>query len=235
MCMITGLKFFEDLVNLFYPRICLACGNSLYAREEVICTYCRFRLPKTNFHLLRDNPVQKAFWGRADTESATSFLYFSKGGMVQQLLHHLKYRNRKDVGIYLGRLFAIELQQSVLFENIDTIIPVPLHPKKQKKRGYNQSEQIALGMNQILKVDLLPDALVRTRFTETQTKKSRYERWLNVGEMFAVKNKYALRNKNILLIDDVITTGATLEACVHGLQRENQLKVYIGSIAYAFD
>lgn len=227
--------YFEDLLNLLYPRVCLNCGNSLFKGEEVICTFCRFKLPRTNYHLLQDNPVHRAFWGRADIEAATAFLHFSKGGQVQRLLHQLKYRGRKDAGIYLGRLFAYELQQSILYEKLDALVPVPLHPRKQKLRGYNQSELISKGLNQVLGIEMLTDVLIRKEFTETQTRKSRYQRWLNVGEMFEVKEPDLLKGRHLMLIDDVITTGATLEACIKALQKAEDVSVYIGTIAYVSD
>ncbi|MDZ7742821.1 MAG: phosphoribosyltransferase family protein [Bacteroidota bacterium] len=229
------IMYFDDLLSLLYPRVCINCGNSLFKGEEVICTFCRFKLPRTNYHLLRDNPVHRAFWGRADTEAATAFLYFSKGGMVQRLLHHLKYRGRKDAGIYLGRLFAYELQRSRLYEKLDTLVPVPLHPRKQRLRGYNQSEQIAAGIGKVLKIELMKEVLIRKEFTETQTRKSRYQRWLNVGEMFDVKKPELLEGRHIMLVDDVITTGATLEACIQALSKIRDVTIYIGTIAYVSD
>lgn len=223
---------FQDFLSLFYPRICVVCGNSLVRNEEILCTYCKFKLPKTNFHLIRDNPVNRLFWGRVQVEAATALLHFFKGGQVQRLMHHLKYKNRKDVGVFLGKLLAMELKKSFLFTGLDIIVPVPLHPRKQKIRGFNQSELICRGLSQALNLELNTGDLQRIKHVSSQTRKSRYDRWLNVGEVFAVKDPLALSGKHILLVDDVVTTGATLEACVAALRKNPQTKVSIATIAF---
>jgi ComF family protein len=227
------LELSGDFISLFYPQVCLHCGNSLYKDEELICTFCRYKLPKTNYHLLKNNPVSKVFWGRATIESAAAFLFFTKGGMVQDLLHQLKYKGKKELGVLLGKLFAYELKKSILFDGIQTIIPVPLHPRKQGLRGFNQSEQISLGISQVLKLEMDTKSLIRKRFTSSQTRKNRYDRWLNVGDMFEVTNKEKLHEKHILLVDDVITTGATLEGCAQALSSIPGIKISIACLAMA--
>lgn len=227
------MQIIESILSLFYPRICFACGNSLYKNEEVICTHCYFRLPKTNFHLLSDNPVSRAFWGRIDIESAAAFLYFSKGGNIQKLMHQFKYKGRREIGVYLGKHFGYQLKKSRLFEGIDCIVPVPLHPRKQRMRGFNQSDQIARGLSEALHVRVNKTDLIRSRHSESQTKKTRYERWLNVGHIFRLKEDHQLQNKHVLLVDDVITTGATLEACAKTIKEGSNAKVSIATLAYA--
>ncbi len=227
------MKLINDFVSLLYPNACLTCGNSLYAGERIICTLCRYKLPVTNFHLLQDNPVSKSFWGRVQIESAASYLYFRKTGLTQKLIHHIKYRARKEVGVYLGELFGHELSSSQLFEGVELIIPVPLHKRKLKKRGFNQSELIAIGISKTFKKELDTNHLFRRTHSTTQTRKSRWERWQNVENIFGTNNPKALENKHILLVDDVITTGSTLEACVYTLLQIQGVKVSIGTIAYA--
>ncbi len=179
-----------------------------------------------------ENPVSRVFWGRVNIKAATSFLFFSKQGKVQNLIHQLKYRRQKDVGIELGRIFGKDLQQSPHFTNIDFIIPVPLHPKKLSKRGYNQSLVIAEGLKKSMGIEIFT-GLQRKTHSSTQTKKSRYQRWENVKDIFEIINPEKLENKNILLIDDVLTTGATLEACAAVLSEVPNITISIATLAYA--
>lgn len=223
----------ENLLSLLYPKTCLACGKSLCKGEKVICTQCEYHLPLTHFHDDHDNIINQTFWGRIPFESATSLLYFRKGGKVQHLIHHLKYKGEKEVGIYLGRLLGTELKQSKCFKQIDFIIPVPLHPKKKKKRGFNQSEIIGRGLTETYGGELKINYLIRKINSSTQTKKNRINRWENVKSIFEVQNAQELENKKILLIDDVITTGATLDACATCLKDIPGIKIYIASLAYA--
>jgi ComF family protein len=225
--------WFENFLNLFYPRLCNGCGRPLFTGEEIICTRCLFKLPQTNFHLHKDNPVSRIFWGRVPLQSATSFLFFNKGGIVQNLIHRLKYRNSPQVGVYLGRQFGFQLMDSPVFKDVDFIIPVPLHPKKEHIRGYNQSEMIALGLEESMKAVAVTDNLIRRVHTSSQTKKSRYGRWENVKGIFEVKNPEQLEGKHLLLVDDVITTGATLEACCQTLLEIPGVKISVASLAYA--
>jgi ComF family protein len=188
-------------------------------------------LPRTNFHLEVDNPAGKIFWGRARIESATAYCYFNKGNKVQRLVHLLKYKGRKDIGIFLGEKQGHLLKYSPLFNSVEMIIPVPLHKKKLMQRGYNQSEQFALGLGKSMKITVNPYILYRTKFTETQTRKSRFKRWQNVSEMFALKDPSILERKHVLLVDDVITTGATLEACINTLSVIPGIRISIAAIA----
>jgi len=223
----------DDLISLVYPRICLACGNSLVKSEQVICISCNFHLPKTNFHLERENMVSKLFWGRVNIQNAASYYYFQKGGKIQHLIHQLKYNNRKEVGIYIGKQYGAELKKSQLFGNIDVIIPVPLHKKKLKQRGYNQSEIFAEGLADSLNVKVYKDILFRAVETDSQTRKSKFNRWENVKEIFQLKNTDILKGQHILLADDVVTTGATIEACATTLLEIPGTKVSVVTIACA--
>ncbi|TXB64383.1 ComF family protein [Vicingus serpentipes] len=222
----------NDFFNLIFPKICFACNGVLLKQEEVICTSCQFSLPKTNYHLDEDNPLTKIFWGRVDVKNVAAYYYFKKGGRVQNLLHQLKYKGAKQVGERIGELYGFDLQKSNWIETVDYIIPVPLHSKKLKKRGYNQSECFARGLSKSTNKSLETTILYRKKHSETQTKKSRFNRWENVSEIFDVKNTEKLEGKHILLVDDVITTGATLEASVKVLLKVN-CRVSIVTIASA--
>jgi len=201
--------------------------------EHLICTDCLYNLPKTNYHLENDNPISQIFWGRVEIENATSLFFFNKGSRYQELIHKLKYNGKKEIGLELGKYFASFLIESESFRIFDYIIPVPLHPKKEKKRGYNQSYWFALGLNQIYKTKVDVDILYRTIETSTQTNKSRFERWENVGEVFKIRDNITLRDKKILLVDDVLTTGATIEACAKALLETEGARVSVATIAVA--
>lgn len=223
----------DDFISLLFPKICAACGNSLWKQEETVCLSCEFHLPRTNFHLILENPVSQLFWGRVNLESAAAFLYFNKGNKVQRLIHQLKYKGRKDIGIYLGRQYGQQLKYSPFFQMVQLIVPVPLHPKKLLQRGYNQSEQFAIGLGETMKIPVDPYAICRKKETETQTKKSRFRRWQNVAEVFHVTNSGSMVMKHVLLVDDVITTGATLESCIHALTSIHGIRISVATIAVA--
>lgn len=223
----------SDIIRLFFPNVCYACGEALMEQEEVVCLDCHFKLPRTGFHTHQENMISQIFWGRVQIHSATSFLFFNKGGNVQRLMHALKYKGHKNVGVYLGKLFGQALKESELFNGADMIVPVPLHPKKQYRRGFNQSEVIAKGMQESLDIPVSADNLVRLSYTSSQTKKARYNRWENVKGVFKVNDESAFEGKHLLLIDDVLTTGATMEACVAPLLKIPDTKVSVATLAYA--
>ncbi len=223
----------HDFITLIFPQVCAACGKSLYKNEHSICTYCAYHLPQTDFHLDVENPVAKMFWGRVNIHSAAAFYNFGKGGRVQRLVHHLKYRGQKEIGTTLGKLYGYDLRNNELFNTIEVIIPVPLHRLKKKKRGYNQSEFFAEGLAESMKANTDFKSLVRVKASETQTRKSRFNRWKNVETVFHLTNTENLKDKHILLVDDVITTGATLEACAQMLLQIPGVKVSVATIAYA--
>ena len=222
-----------DLVNLFFPRLCQACGDALAPADEEICTHCLFQLPYTNFHLDRDNAMEQSLWGRVPVEGAAAFLYFNKGSRVQHMIHRFKYKGRQQIGTFLGRIYGYKLAKQSPYNTIDMIIPVPLFKKKQMKRGYNQSEVFAKGLAIALNVPVETNLLFRIRESESQTKKSPSERWENVKEIFAVTHPEQLENKHILLVDDVFTTGATIESCASTLLKESNCKISVVTIAYA--
>lgn len=222
-----------DFLNLFFPNLCQACGQPLVKDENIICLSCLYKLPKTNFHMHQENPISQIFWGRVNINTATAFLFFNKGGNVQKLIHQLKYKGNTKTGLYLGEVMGNDLMKSSLFSSIDLIVPVPLHQKKLHKRGYNQSEIIAEGISKAMHLPVDTDSFVRLEHTETQTKKARYTRWENVKDKFGVINPENLEGKHILLVDDVLTTGATLESCAHSLLEVPQTTVSMVTLAYA--
>ena len=224
---------FDDLISLFYPQLCAGCNTSLVKGEEVLCLHCLADLPRTNYHLFPENPVFQLFIGRANITLASSFCRFDKGGRLQHLLHQLKYKGNCEVGIKMGILFGYDLLQSPPYQNIDAIIPVPLHPKKEKKRGYNQSAEICKGLADSMNRPVISGNLVKEVHTSSQTRKGRFERWENVSGIFIVKNESLLAGKHLLLVDDVVTTGATLEACCEPLLKISGVRVSIATLASA--
>ncbi len=222
----------NSIGHLFYPHHCAGCGNDIIDDHQLLCLRCLHELPVTHFHQQAHNPVEKLFWGRLPITTAFSYLFFTKDSMLQTLLHQLKYKGNKEIGFFLGQQMGLALQNSSREIVIDAIVPLPLYPSREKKRGYNQATVISNGIADILKVPVLNNIVVRTRSTETQTHKSRVERWQNMEGNFLVKDREAILNKNILLVDDVITTGATLEACGQVLLKEGLGALHIGSLAY---
>jgi len=231
--MIAVKRLATDIIGLLFPELCNACGTHLYYGEKEICTKCLYDLPYTDYHRHRENRVAKQLWGRLPVDAATAMLYFKKGTKVQNLMHALKYKGKTEVGVKLGNLLSEKLKSSEAYKEIDFIIPVPLHPAKEKIRGYNQSEFIAKGIAEVLAAEISTTHLVRTKITESQTKKSRYTRFENMQEVFRVNKKEELANKHVLLVDDVITTGATLEACGNTLIEIGVKKLSIAAIAFA--
>jgi ComF family protein len=190
-------------------------------------------LPRTNFHLEADNPVYRRFWGKINIYSATSFLYFAKGGIVQEMIDKLKYHGRKDIGVYLGEQYGNDLKASKVYNSIDIIVPVPLHEDKFIRRGYNQSEQFAAGLSKTMNKPKDYLSVIRKTASVTQTKKTRFERWKNVEEIFIAKDIISLSGKHILLVDDVITTGSTLEATAAAILLIPGVTISIATIACA--
>ncbi|HLG35619.1 MAG TPA: ComF family protein [Bacteroidia bacterium] len=237
------ITYLRDFFNLFYPHLCPACGRALSSGEQHMCSVCLWRLPKTNFHLQEDNPVQRRFWGKTNVASAASFVFFDKGEKVQRMLHSLKYQNNTELGIFLGELYGKELKASPLFSSCDGIVPVPLHLKKIRTRGYNQSDFIAEGLSKAMGIPVYKKFLMRTVATSTQTRKSRYARFENVENVFRLNVRQRTDSpgrgekavaKHFLLVDDIITTGSTLEACASCLNQIEGVKVSIATIACTF-
>jgi ComF family protein len=225
--------YLTDFVSLLFPELCAACRESLMANEYLICTDCLYNLPFTNFHLQPDNIVAQQFWGKIQLEGAYSLYYFSKGGKIQNLMHQFKYKGVKQIGNLLGNIAGGQLIKNEVFNSVDMIIPVPLHKKRLIQRGFNQSLCFAEGLSEKLSAEVENNNLVRVTATETQTHKSRFARFENMQEVFAVKTPEKLINKHVLLVDDVITTGSTLEACGTQLLKIEGLKLSIATIAYA--
>ena len=226
------MKLFTDLLTVFFPNICLICSEPLAEQENVICIACSHDLPLTNFSAEPSNLVEKAFYGRIPLRAGTALFYYSNKGKVQTLIHQLKYKNQQKVGNYIGNWLAEEMLTSQRFNTVDYIIPVPLHKKKLKLRGYNQVTTFGQILSEKLNVPFEDNLLLRVTTNKTQTKKSRLERWLNVQEIFYLNNPFFLENKHILLIDDVITTGATLEACYNALKKAKNISISIACMAY---
>lgn len=231
--MIAVKRLATDIIGLLFPELCNACGTHLYYGEKEICTKCLYDLPYTDYHRHHENRVAKQLWGRLPINAAMAMLYFKKGTKVQNLMHALKYKGKTDVGIKFGNLLGERLQMGEAFKDIDLIIPVPLHPAKEKARGYNQSEFIAKGIAEVINAELSKNHLIRNKITESQTKKSRYTRFENMQAVFTVNKTEELNNKHVLLVDDVITTGATLEACGNALLQTNIDKLSIAAVAFA--
>ncbi len=225
--------YLRDFLSLFFPELCAGCGTNLFKNEEVICTNCIYHLPVTNFHKDPLNKLARQLWGRFVFKHASSYVYFRKGGRVQNIMHQLKYNNRPEAGFRMGQLYAYVLESFCDWHKPDLIIPVPLHPEKLKKRGYNQSESISLGLSSVLHIPVMPDHLIRIENTETQTRRSRFGRYENLKEAFHCKDAMDLTGKHILLVDDVITTGATLEACAEVLLHIEGAVISVTTVAFA--
>lgn len=223
----------NDFIALIYPRTCVACGNSLYKHEEQVCNFCYVNLPKSNFHNSIKNPVDALFYGRTNLQLASSFYLFQKKGSVQKILHAIKYKKNKELAVLVGKWYAEDLIEDPIISKAHFIVPVPLHNEKLKQRGYNQSEEFGRGLSQGLNIPLETTILKRQQFTASQTKKSKYERWENVSDVFELTLPETFKNKHVILVDDVITTGATIEACCQLLQQIEGIKISVLSIAFA--
>lgn len=222
----------SDFINLIYPRLCIICGENLIRHENQICLKCIQQIPRTRFHLIPNNPVEKRFWGKVDVYRASSFYFFEKGSPYRKLLHELKYKNNPDIGVIMGRLAAAELIESPDFLSITAIIPVPLHPNKLQKRGYNQSECIARGISEILNIPVYTNLVTKTKENTTQTSKGVYERYENTAGIFVAEPSTS-EQEHLLVVDDVLTTGSTLEACIAALQQQGYIRISIFTLAVA--
>ncbi len=224
---------FKAIIDLFFPKVCPACHDILKDNEQDICTNCRNNLPVTNFHFNNDNTVLKVFYGRVKVEHGTALLRFEKKGLVQQLIHNLKYKGQESIGVFLGDWLGGELKTINVYSEIDVVIPVPLHKNKLKKRGYNQVAKFAEHIADALGVIYMDDVLLKVTSTDSQVLKKRLARWANNEELFTLQNKSAIKNKHILLVDDLITTGATMEACITVLNKAENVKISVASMAIA--
>lgn len=228
-------RWLHDLVHLFYPRLCMACGEHLPRTEKLMCLPCQYQLPQTAQHTMVENAFTERFWGRVRLETGAALYFFSKSGRVQRLIHQLKYEHKPDIGYELGLLYGNMLREQSHYRSIDAIVPVPLHPKKQHQRGYNQAAVFGKGIAEALQRPLLPNALHRPVFATSQTQKSRMDRMDNVMNAFELHPSATVAGQHILLVDDVLTTGATLEACALALLAQPNVRISMATIALAGD
>lgn len=203
----------DSLLHLAFPHICEGCGTDIVAMDHYLCIQCLSKLPDTHFERHAHNPAEKIFWGRLPITAAAAKYYFTKESTLQQLLHQFKYKDHQRLGLYLGRQMGHMLANNPRFEDVDVLVPLPLFPEKERRRGYNQALILCKGISEVWQRSIINDAVVRVRATESQTKKNRVERWQNMEDRFQLKDPAALAHKHVLLVDDVVTTGATLEAC----------------------
>lgn len=228
-----GLQEIKDSVlHLFFPHICTGCGTDRLNKETVLCMRCMHALPETNFELHSNNPVEKLFWGRLPLKAASAQYYFTKESLMQHLMHRFKYKNDKEIGLQLGRMMGEQLKASGKF-NADALVPLPLFPAKEKRRGYNQATVLCQGMAERMKIPVLDKVIIRPQHTETQTRKGRIERWKNVDGKFVLHNPDQIRDRHILLVDDVITTGATLESCGQELLKADNIMLSVATLCIA--
>ncbi|HEX5002367.1 MAG TPA: phosphoribosyltransferase family protein [Bacteroidia bacterium] len=227
------VSVFHDLVNLFFPEVCPACGNALFTGERTICTLCRAFLPRTGFEKVAGNAAENQFTGKVEIAAAASLYYFNKGEKVQQLIHRLKYKGEVEAGREAGRIMGAALKQSGRFGNLQCAVPVPLHKSKLRIRWYNQSLPFAEGVAELLGIAVEPGLLKRKTAASSQTNKGRYARWENVAEAFEAVHADRIAGRHFLLADDVITTGSTLAACAEVMNRSGAASVSVVSIAFA--
>jgi ComF family protein len=220
----------ESVLHFLFPHVCEGCGTDILEIDHLLCLKCLSSLPKTAFQTFANNPVEKIFWGRLPLQSATAHYYFTKGSLIQHLMHELKYRGNKDAGLYLGRQMGYGLNGSNRFRQIDALVPLPLFHSKERKRGYNQAAVLCEGLASTMNKPVWTDVVTRTTYTDSQTKKSRVERWLNMDGRFELVNAGKIEGRHLLLVDDVVTTGATLEACGSVLLQAPNVQLSIATL-----
>jgi ComF family protein len=218
---------------LLWPHRCPGCGRTLAGPRESICLRCMSELPRTGFLNQSGNPVEMLFWGRSRVDAAGSLFFFTRGSLIQKMLHALKYKGNQEIGCILGRSLGSAIKSSPRFNPLDAIIPIPLHSDRQRLRGYNQAACIADGCASVTGKPVWNDIVKRVRQTETQTKKNRIDRWANLSSGFSLTRPERITGKQLLIVDDVVTTGASLEACAQCLLQASPSKLYIATIAYA--
>lgn len=231
--MFSFIKTYSNaLLHLLYPHHCRSCGTDILEDEELLCIKCTSEIAETKFLTYSDNPVEKTFFGRLPLEHAGAGFYFTKDGSIRKLIFELKYKRNRQAGIYLGKKLGRLLKASTLYNDVDVLVPLPLNPKKESIRGYNQAMVICEGINSVWNKPIENKVVERVLFTATQTQKDRINRWENMQDVFAVSDEIKLQGKHILLIDDIVTTGATLEACGAEILKIPGSKLSIATVAY---
>ncbi|MEO7983428.1 MAG: phosphoribosyltransferase family protein [Bacteroidota bacterium] len=222
----------DSFLHLLFPHICAGCGTDAVKGNTVLCMRCIDAIPETNFELHPGNPIEKIFWGRVPLTGATAQFYFTKESLVQHLMHQFKYKGNKELGLQLGRIMGEQLLESDRFQ-ADALIPLPLFPAKERRRGYNQAAILCEGMAEMMRIPVLNNVIIRPQHTETQTRKGRIERWKNMEGKFILSDPGAIRDKHLLLVDDVVTTGATLEACANELLQAENVRLSVATLCVA--
>ena len=228
------ISFWSRLLDLISPRLCVVCGNRLTVTEETLCSKCYLHLPRTDFdHDLYENVMAKLFWGQIAIEKATALFYYEPHAETANILYELKYKNHPEIGVVMGRMMAKELMRSGMFEGIDAIVPVPLARKRERERGYNQSLELAKGVSEVTGLPIYNKVVKRTKFMGSQTQRGRWERNENVENVFELTNGDSISGKHLLLIDDVVTTGATIIACAQEMQKASDVKISVLALGFA--
>ena len=228
------ISFWSRLLDLISPRLCVVCGNRLTVTEETLCSKCYLHLPRTDFdHDLYENVMAKLFWGQIAIEKATALFYYEPHAETANILYELKYKNHPEIGVVMGRMMAKELMRSGMFEGIDAIVPVPLARKRERERGYNQSLELAKGVSEVTGLPIYNKVVKRTKFMGSQTQRGRWERNENVENVFELINGDSISGKHLLLIDDVVTTGATIIACAQEMQKASDVKISVLALGFA--
>jgi ComF family protein len=225
----------EALLHLAFPHVCAGCGSDVLDSEHPLCLRCLHTLPQTHFEQFEANPVEKIFWGRMPLLAASATYYFTKDALIQHLMHQFKYRGNKALGLYLGLQVGDSLLQSGRFAGIDALVPLPLFAAKERQRGFNQATVLCNGIAAVLQKPVLQKSVIRTTHTQSQTRKSRVERWQNMEDRFEVRDEKSLAGKHLLLVDDVVTTGATLEACGRALLSVTDVQLSVATLCITAD
>ncbi len=228
------ISFWARLLDLISPRLCVVCGNRLAVTEETLCSKCYLHLPRTDFgHDLYENVMAKLFWGQMAIEKATALFYYEPHAETAQILYEMKYKNHPEIGVVMGRMMAKELMRNGLFEGIDAIVPVPLARKRERQRGYNQSLELARGVSEVTGLPIANEVVRRTKFVGSQTQRGRWERNENVENVFELVDSDSISGKHLLLIDDVVTTGATIIACAQEMRKASNVKFSVLALGYS--
>lgn len=230
--MVSLKEIKESVIHILFPHVCAGCGNDVLSIQSALCMRCIDAMPETNFEVHANNPVEKMYWGRLPLSSGTAQFYFTKESLMQHLMHQFKYKNNRDLGLQLGRIMGDQIQKSGRFQ-VDALIPLPLFPVKEKRRGYNQATLLCKGMAESMKVPVIDSAIIRPQHTATQTKKGRIERWKNMEGKFVLHDPGVIANKHLLLVDDIVTTGATLEACGNELLKADNVRLSLATLCVA--